>query len=241
MFTDCCHVRLKDTKTTKQAVMIGFDLIQCYKPPLWQQQLSSPQPRPPNRMDLASYLTIRTLLFFESLIGLADKLIKGDPRSWKSWTLYYIFTADWKACKPAPVLTTSGLQSKYLHTHTQHNQPGRFAISAFSLISLHIWPSAGWNKSSVQVRDWCWRIIQPVAGLRQGYSIRAGEVRIYPVRCFGDPEARHQSPAVDWPTCLEPLKNSLQTPGLDTAQQSPQQLLLTAGTKTKDHSSFYTF
>lgn len=35
----------------------------------------------PTRMDLASYLTIRTLLFFESLIGLADKLIKGDPQS----------------------------------------------------------------------------------------------------------------------------------------------------------------
>lgn len=34
MFTDCCHVCQEDTKTTKQAVMIGFDLIQCYTPPL---------------------------------------------------------------------------------------------------------------------------------------------------------------------------------------------------------------
>lgn len=108
-------------------------------------------PEPPTRMDLASYLTIRTLLFFKSLIGLADKLIKGDPQSRESWTLYYILTAIWKHVSLPPSLTTRGC-SPNVCTHTcthTHKQAGICAISAFILISSHLWPAAGWNRSSV--------------------------------------------------------------------------------------------
>lgn len=165
-------------------------------------------------MDLASYLTIRTLLSFKSLIGLEDKLIKGDPRSCKSWTLYYSFTKDWRACKLAQVLTKSGLQSKYLYTHTyiHTTHPGDLLLGLLAW-SHYMWPPAGWNKSSVQVRDWCWMIIQPLAGLRQGFSTRAGGVRISPVRWFMEPEARDQSPPVDWLTWFELLKEASSNPG----------------------------
>lgn len=94
-----------------------------------------PTTEPPTRMDLASYLTIRTLLFFKSLIGLTDNLIKGDPQCWTSWTLYYNFTADWKACTLAPVLTKIS-NSVQIFTH-MHNLtgPGNLPLLTSALTS----------------------------------------------------------------------------------------------------------
>ena len=86
--TQPCHAptyikMLTNTKTTEQAITIGLDWIQSYKPTTVTATIIIPtaEAPPPPRMGLTSYLTIRTLLFFESLIGLVDKPIKGDPQS----------------------------------------------------------------------------------------------------------------------------------------------------------------
>lgn len=117
----------------------------------------------PTRMDLASYLTIRTLLFFESLIGLVAKLIKGDPPSWKSWTLYYIFTADlkhaswplfWEKRGPSIEIFIHTCTKANAHTHTYLASSGDLTWE-FLAWSHYTWPSACGSRSSVWVRDWC--------------------------------------------------------------------------------------
>lgn len=84
---------------------------------------------------------------------------------------------------------------------------------------------AGWNKSSVEVRDWC--VIQ--RSLWQAW----GGPRICLVR-WVRPEPS------GWPADRvgASQKEPPPTPGWDTAWQVPTALLLTAGTASRDHSSF---
>lgn len=65
----------------------------------------------------------------------------------------------------------------------------------------------------LMLRGWCWMTIQPLAGLRRGLSIGAGGPRIYQGRWFREPEARDQSPPVDWLTGSELLKEASWNPG----------------------------
>lgn len=132
----CLHIVVMCVKKTQRAQNKPLKVDLSWSPSInchCDSDNYHPTTEAPIRMDLASYLTIRTLLFFKSLIGLADKLIKGDPQSWESWTWYFIFTADWKACTLAPILTQSGLLYKYLH-RCKYNQ----AHTAFTLMSLHL-------------------------------------------------------------------------------------------------------
>ena len=69
-------------KDTKQAAMIGLDLIQCYKPPVCQQQISSVKPGPTNAKPMNGFSILsndQDIAFLSISYGLADKLIKSDP------------------------------------------------------------------------------------------------------------------------------------------------------------------
>lgn len=56
-------------------------------------------------------------------------------------------------------------------------------------------------------------IHQPLAGLGQGFSIRAGGERVDPLRWFKEPEAIRRRSLVDWLTRLEPLEEASSEPG----------------------------